>query len=126
MQNAVLEEPVLGLIFHFRACKDGSSSSLLRLSSPEMTLQDSRGLWSEELFLGQDSVCVFGLQGAHCDFTAPAEASPGNPPGRALLPSLFLPHFLQGTKQKLGMQLLELPGRTLQPPPRGEKPKGNS
>ena len=51
------------------------------------------------------------------NFTAPEEASSGNPPGRALL-------LLQGTKQKLGMQLLEVPGRTLQPPPWGEKAKG--
>lgn len=43
MQSTVLEEPVLGLIFHFRACKDSFSSSLLRLSPPELTVQDSKG-----------------------------------------------------------------------------------
>lgn len=67
MQNTVLQEAVLGLIFLFRACKDASSGSLPRLSPPEMTLQDSQGFWSEELFLGPDSVCVLGLQGAHCE-----------------------------------------------------------
>ena len=36
---------------------------------PEMTLQNSKGLWGEGLFLGPGSVSMFGLQGAYCELS---------------------------------------------------------
>lgn len=36
---------------------------------PEMTLQNSKGLWGDGLFLGPGSMSMFGLQGAHCELS---------------------------------------------------------